>query len=155
MYVGCSLSTRSEVSLTLTCARFLQVVLHAATADDLRSVKSILKGLSQRDVLKEPAVYNHTSGCVAVRSFPLLFDSLLSSSLTHSIGVLTHPTQPDSVVFNDKAPEMINSLVADDAPHRKVDLFINEAVEGGKLNARISIVRYSPFSKEEIADMRG
>ncbi|GAA5906928.1 hypothetical protein JCM6882_000004 [Rhodosporidiobolus microsporus] len=94
------------------------VILHIATADDLPSVKSILKGLGQRDPSKPPAIYIHTSGT----------------------GVLTVPTHPDSVVFNDKDPSKFDTLIPDHAPHREEDLTIKAAVESGKLNAKISII---------------
>ncbi|GAA5911860.1 hypothetical protein JCM6882_005220 [Rhodosporidiobolus microsporus] len=94
------------------------VILHIATADDLPSVKSILKGLGQRDPSKPPAIYIHTSGT----------------------GVLTFPTHPASVVFNDKDPPKFDTLIPDEAPHRTIDLTIKHAAESGKLNAKISIL---------------
>ncbi|GAA6058918.1 hypothetical protein JCM10212_002870 [Sporobolomyces blumeae] len=94
------------------------VIIHAATADDQPSVKSILKGLSQRPKDKSPAIYVHTSGT----------------------GVLTVPTHPESIYFSDKNPEQFDNLVPDHAPHRDVDLLIKAAVEKKELNAIISIM---------------
>ena len=54
-----------EFVLDLTfwyCLGFGQIIIHAATADDQPSVKSILKGLAQRPKDKAPAIYIHTSG---------------------------------------------------------------------------------------------
>ncbi|GAA6034516.1 hypothetical protein JCM8097_005370 [Rhodosporidiobolus ruineniae] len=94
------------------------VILHIATADDLPSVKSILKGLAQRDSAKAPAIYIHTSGT----------------------GVLTVPIHPDELIFADKSPEIFDKNIPPEAPHRKIDLTIKEAVESGKLNAKVSII---------------
>ncbi|GAA6018236.1 hypothetical protein JCM10207_002877 [Rhodosporidiobolus poonsookiae] len=94
------------------------IVLHIATADDLPSVKAILKGLGSRSSSKPPAVYIHTSGT----------------------GVLTVPEHPVDVIFNDKSPEKFDTLIPDEAPHRKIDLTIKEAVENKKINAKVSIV---------------
>ncbi|BGP08980.1 hypothetical protein JCM10049v2_004834 [Rhodotorula toruloides] len=94
------------------------IIMHIATADDLSSVKSILKGLSQRDSSKPPAIYIHTSGT----------------------GVLTVPTHPDHITFNDKDPAKFDKLIPDHAPHREIDLTIKRAVEEGKLNAKVSII---------------
>ncbi|BGP40998.1 hypothetical protein JCM10449v2_004965 [Rhodotorula kratochvilovae] len=94
------------------------IIMHIATADDLPSVKSILKGLANRPASKAPAIYIHTSGT----------------------GVLTVPTHPMDVIFSDKEPEKFDKLVPDHAPHREIDLTIKEAVESKKLNAKISII---------------
>lgn len=42
--------------------------MHIATADDLPSVKSILKGLEKRDKSKPRAIYIHTSGSESART---------------------------------------------------------------------------------------
>ncbi|GAA6028217.1 hypothetical protein JCM8097_006922 [Rhodosporidiobolus ruineniae] len=94
------------------------IVLHIATADDLPSVQSILKGLEQRDQSKPPAIYIHTSGT----------------------GVFMRPLHPEHVVFSDKDPAQWDELVPGDAPHRQIDLTIKRAAESGKLNAKISIM---------------
>ncbi|GAA6018237.1 hypothetical protein JCM10207_002878 [Rhodosporidiobolus poonsookiae] len=94
------------------------IILHIATADDLPSVKAILKGLGSRSSSKPPAVYIHTSGT----------------------GVLTVPEHPVDVIFNDKSPEKFDTLIPDEAPHRKIDLTIKEAVENKKINAKVSII---------------
>lgn len=56
-------------------------------------------------------------------------------------GVLTVPTHPDDITFNDKDPSKFDRLIPDHAPHREIDLTIKRAVEEGKLNAKVSIVR--------------
>ncbi|GAA5853015.1 hypothetical protein JCM8547_004769 [Rhodosporidiobolus lusitaniae] len=95
------------------------VVLHIATADDLPSVQSIIKGLSARPASKEPAIYIHTSGT----------------------GVFTIPEHPDDTVFNDKNPEQFDKLLDEEkSPHRKEDMAIKRAVDSGKLNAKVSII---------------
>ncbi|GAA6018740.1 hypothetical protein JCM11491_003431 [Sporobolomyces phaffii] len=94
------------------------VIIHAATADDQPSVKSILKGLAQRPKDKSPAIYIHTSGT----------------------GILTVPLHPDSIYFSDERPQQFDNLVPDHAPHRDVDLLIKDAVENKKVNARVSIM---------------
>lgn len=95
-----------------------QVVLHIATADDLPSVKSILKGLEKRDPSKPRAVYIHTSGT----------------------GVLTVPTHPDDVCFNDKDQAQFDTLIPEHAPHREVDLEIKKAVEEKRVHAKVAIM---------------
>ncbi|TNY17269.1 hypothetical protein DMC30DRAFT_369979 [Rhodotorula diobovata] len=94
------------------------IIMHIATADDLPSVQSILKGLAKRSSSKAPAVYIHTSGT----------------------GVLTVPTRPTDVVFTDKDPKTLDEQIPDDAPHREVDLAIKKAVESKELNAKVSII---------------
>ncbi|BGP17093.1 hypothetical protein JCM10213_006877 [Rhodosporidiobolus nylandii] len=94
------------------------IIFHMATADDLPSVKSILKGLEQRPASAKPAIYIHTSGT----------------------GVLTVPEHPDSLVFADKSPEIFDKNIPDEAPHREIDLTIKKAVESGMLNAKITII---------------
>ncbi|GAA5936351.1 hypothetical protein JCM3775_006475 [Rhodotorula graminis] len=94
------------------------IIMHIATADDLPSVKSILKGLASRSSSKPPAVYIHTSGT----------------------GVLTVPQRSTDVVFTDKDPATLDKEIPDHAPHREIDLAIKAAVESKKLNAKISII---------------
>ncbi|GAA5992273.1 hypothetical protein JCM10908_000399 [Rhodotorula pacifica] len=94
------------------------IILHIATADDLPSVKSILKGLEKRDTSKPPAVYIHTSGT----------------------GVLTVPTHPDDVCFNDKDQAKFDTLIPDHAPHREIDLTIKRAVEEKRVHAKVAIM---------------
>ncbi|GJN91313.1 hypothetical protein Rhopal_004332-T1 [Rhodotorula paludigena] len=94
------------------------IIMHIATADDLPSVKSILKGLRQRSADKAPAIYIHTSGT----------------------GVLTVPTHPVDVIFNDKDQAKFDRLIPDHAPHREIDLTIKKAVESKELNAKVSIM---------------
>jgi len=94
------------------------VVIHAATADDLPSVKAILDGIASRPDKSKPIVYIHTSGT----------------------GVLT--SDPSSHVYDDTNPADIDARLPDSAPHRDVDLVIKGFVdknEGGD-NARIAIV---------------
>lgn len=94
------------------------IIIHAATADDQPSVKSILKGLAQRPKDKAPAIYIHTSGT----------------------GILTVPLHPESIYFSDEKPEQFDNLVPDHAPHRDVDLLIKKAVEEKRVNAKVSIM---------------
>lgn len=54
---------------------------------------------------------------------------------------MTVPTHPDDITFNDKDPAKFDKLIPDHAPHREIDLTIKRAVEEGKLNAKVSIVR--------------
>ncbi|GEM08017.1 nmrA-like domain containing protein [Rhodotorula toruloides] len=93
------------------------IIMHVATADDLPSVKSILKGLSQRSSSRPPAIYIHTSGT----------------------GVLTTP-HPEDMIFNDKDQAKFDKEIPDDAPHRNVDLTIKDAVDNKKVNAKIAIM---------------
>lgn len=62
----------------LTSACLMQIIIHAATADDAPSVKAILKGLAQRSPSAPPATYIHTSG-VSCLPFALV---ILPISLT-------------------------------------------------------------------------
>ncbi|GAA6042088.1 hypothetical protein NBRC10512_007710 [Rhodotorula toruloides] len=91
------------------------IIMHIATADDLPSVKSILKGLSQQDSSKPPAPYTSTPG------------------------VLTTP-HPDDMIFNDGDQTKFDKEIPDDAPHRNVDLTIKDAVDNKKVNAKIGIM---------------
>jgi len=94
------------------------VVIHAATAHDLPSVKAILDGIASRPDKSKPIVYIHTSGTGV----------LVSDSSSH--------------VYNDTNPADIDARLPDSAPHRDIDLAIKRFVdknEGGD-NARIAIV---------------
>ncbi|KAI8817532.1 uncharacterized protein EV422DRAFT_216873 [Fimicolochytrium jonesii] len=101
-------------------AKEADIVVHTAeSADNLDAAKAILKGL-QSVKRSFPAVYIHTSGT-----------GVLSDSAQG------HPANPN--VYTDVDMSQINTL-ADDQPHRNVDLEILNAVRGKADTIRTAIV---------------
>ncbi|CAF1039333.1 unnamed protein product [Rotaria magnacalcarata] len=91
------------------------IVIHTSnSADDLPSTKAIISGLNKRTKeTGKPAIYIHTSGT----------------------GVLTEDVrgQPGSdTVYSDLNPDQINGL-ADEQPHREIDLFIINSADANPL----------------------
>lgn len=54
--------------------------------------------------------------------------------------MLTVPTHPDDVCFNDKDQAKFDRLIPDHAPHREIDLTIKRAVEANQIHAKVSII---------------
>lgn len=135
------------------------IIIHAATADDIPSVRAILAGLAKRPASSPRAHYIHTSGSECLFSFvhpseqhtvhfgptsvtPLslsLHCSMLTNRPLSTAGLLTG-TDDNSFIFSDKRPKDIDAL-PDTASHRDVDLLIKNAVDSGKIgNARAAII---------------
>lgn len=96
------------------------IVIHTATADDLKSVEAILDGISRRAQQGKSSIYIHTSGC--------------SEITDNSNGDIV-----SDIIFEDDHPEGIDAL-PDSAPHRLIDLAILKARKQLGEKAKISIV---------------
>ena len=96
------------------------VIIHLATADHLPSVEAILDGIAQRKRTGRQTVYIHTSGT------SILNDGAAGRYLGKKI-------------FHDDTADEIDS-VADNAPHREIDLAILKRWEQLGDAARIAIV---------------
>jgi len=94
------------------------IIIHAATADHKQSALSILDGIAKSG--RSGQIYIHTSGCSAIT------DNSQGETISE-------------MIYEDDKPETIDSI-ADDAPHRSIDLAIlNRRNELGA-KAKVSIV---------------
>ncbi|KAH6986948.1 hypothetical protein EDB80DRAFT_817595 [Ilyonectria destructans] len=96
------------------------IVIHTATADHLPSAASVLDGIAERAKTGKSTIYIHTSGCSAITD---------GSNGDHA----------SDTVYQDDKPETIDSI-ADDAPHRAIDLAILKSRGELGAKAKISIV---------------
>ncbi|KAH8656290.1 hypothetical protein BGZ61DRAFT_466976 [Ilyonectria robusta] len=96
------------------------IVIHTATADHLPSAASVLDGIAERAKTGKSTIYIHTSGCSALTD---------KSNGDHT----------SDTVYQDDRPETIDSI-ADDAPHRAIDLAILRSRSELGAKAKISIV---------------
>ncbi|THY68903.1 NAD(P)-binding protein [Aureobasidium pullulans] len=96
------------------------IVIHTATADHKPSAVSILEGIKERVNSGKSSIYIHTSGC-----------SLITDE--------SNGEYASDKIYDDNKPETIDS-VADDAPHRSIDLAILERRKELGAEAKISIV---------------
>jgi nucleoside-diphosphate-sugar epimerase len=96
------------------------IVIHTATADHLPSAASVLDGIAERAKAGKSAIYIHTSGCGAITD---------GSNGDHA----------HDMIYQDDKPETIDSI-ADDAPHRSIDLAILRSRSELGAKAKISIV---------------
>lgn len=96
------------------------IVIHTATADHLPSAAAILDGIQDRAKAGKTSIYIHTSGCSAITDG----------------GNGDYESQ---MIYQDDKPETIDSI-ADDAPHRSVDLAIVKARTELGAKAKISII---------------
>ncbi|OJI96490.1 hypothetical protein ASPVEDRAFT_23499 [Aspergillus versicolor CBS 583.65] len=94
------------------------IVIHAATADDLPSVQAILAGVRSRTQHGQETVYIHTSGA-----------SLLGDN--------SEGSHKNEFVFDDETPNSIDAL-PDSAAHREIDLAI--------VNARKELASHAKFA---------
>ena len=83
------------------------IVIHTATADDMPSVKSVIKGIRQRADQGESTIYIHTSGT-----------SFLSDE--------SRSQYKSDTIYYDNKPEDLDAL-PDSASHRLIDLEIIKA----------------------------
>ncbi|CAF0829081.1 unnamed protein product [Rotaria sp. Silwood1] len=98
------------------------VVIHTSnSADDLPSTKAIISGLNKRTKeTGKPAIYIHTSGT----------------------GVLVEDVRGKAgsdTVYSDLNPDQINGL-ADEQPHRNIDLFIINSADANPLLKTVIIL---------------
>ncbi|KAH7146616.1 hypothetical protein B0J13DRAFT_595171 [Dactylonectria estremocensis] len=103
-----------------TAAAAADIVIHTATADHLPSVASVLDGIAERADAGKSTIYIHTSGCSAIT------DRL-------------NGNHASDTVYQDDKPETIDSI-ADDAPHRIIDLAILKSRGELGAKAKISII---------------
>ena len=96
------------------------IVIHTATADHEPSAVSILEGINERAKTGKSSIYIHTSGCSVITD-------------------KSNGAYASDKIYEDDKPETIDS-VADDAPHRTIDLAIlkRRAELGAK--AKIAII---------------
>jgi len=96
------------------------ITIHTATADHKPSAVAILDGIAERAKSGKSSIYIHTSGCSAI----------------------TDKSEGEYVsdkIYEDDKPETVDSI-ADDAPHRQIDLAILERRKQLGSKAKISIV---------------
>ncbi|KAI1371669.1 hypothetical protein F4677DRAFT_434801 [Hypoxylon crocopeplum] len=96
------------------------IVIHTATADHLPSAVSVLDGISERAKSGKGSIYIHTSGCSAITD--------------QSDGKYVN-----EMIYEDDKPETIDSI-ADDAPHRVIDMAILKRRSELGAKAKVSIV---------------
>lgn len=120
--LGCKtiLGSLNDGDVIRTATAAADIVIHTATADHLPSAASVLDGIAERAKTGKSTIYIHTSGCSAL--------------CEESNGDLASDT-----VYQDDKPETIDSI-ADDAPHRAIDLAILKSRSQLGAKAKISIV---------------
>ncbi|OQO02588.1 hypothetical protein B0A48_12116 [Cryoendolithus antarcticus] len=96
------------------------IVIHTATADDLRSVKAVIEGIRQRSSRDQKTIYIHTSGT-----------SFLSDDSKSAF--------KSDTVYHDDKPEQLDAL-PDSASHRLIDLEILKARAEFGTKAQLCIV---------------
>lgn len=96
------------------------ITIHTATADHKPSAVAILDGIAERAKSGKSSIYIHTSG---------------TSAITDKSG----GEYVSENIYEDDKPETVDSI-ADDAPHRQIDLAILERRKQLGAKAKISIV---------------
>lgn len=96
------------------------IVIHAATADDLPSVEAVLDGIRERNQRRQETIFIHTSG-------------------TSLLGDGAKGSHKSDFVFDDEKPSSIDSL-PDSAAHRKIDLAIVNARKELSPHAKFAIM---------------
>ncbi|KAH6683419.1 hypothetical protein B0J14DRAFT_575944 [Halenospora varia] len=96
------------------------IIIHTATADHKPSAIAILDGIASRAKSGKSTIYIHTSGCSAITD--------------KSEGKFV-----SDKIYKDDEPETVDSI-ADDAPHRQIDLAILERRKQLGSKAKVSIV---------------
>jgi nucleoside-diphosphate-sugar epimerase len=114
------LGTLDDGDIIRTATAAADIVIHTASADHLPSAASVLDGITERAKAGKNTIYIHTSGCSAITD---------GSNGDHA----------SDTIYQDDRPEMIDSI-ADDAPHRAVDLAILRSRSKLGAKAKISIV---------------
>jgi len=114
------LGSLDDGDLIRKAATDADIVIHTASADHLPSVTSVLEGISERAKAGKSTIYIHTSGCSAITDG-------------------SNGDKVSDMIYEDDKPETIDSI-ADDAPHRSIDLAILKARREFGAKAKISIV---------------
>jgi nucleoside-diphosphate-sugar epimerase len=96
------------------------IIFHTATADDLPSVEAILDGVQQRAAKGLPTIFIHTSG-------------------TSVFNDNSQGAYKSSKIYHDNVVSEIDS-VADNAPHRQIDLTIRQVQKKLAEKAKIAIM---------------
>ncbi|KAJ4204133.1 hypothetical protein NW759_014970 [Fusarium solani] len=114
------LGSLDDGDIIRAAAAAADIVIHTATADHLPSAASVLDGIAERAKAGKSTIYIHTSGCSAITD---------GSDGGHA----------SDTIYQDDKPETIDSI-ADDAPHRAIDLAILKSRTELGAKAKISIV---------------
>ncbi|EEU37980.1 uncharacterized protein NECHADRAFT_84341 [Fusarium vanettenii 77-13-4] len=114
------LGSLDDGDIIRAAASAADVVIHTATADHLPSAAAVLDGIAERAKAGKSSIYIHTSGCSAITD---------GSDGGHA----------SDTIYQDDKPETIDSI-ADDAPHRSIDLAILKSRAELGAKAKISIV---------------
>jgi nucleoside-diphosphate-sugar epimerase len=96
------------------------ITIHTATADHKPSAIAILDGITERAKSGKSSIYIHTSGCSAITD-------------------KSEGKYVSDKIYEDDKPETIDSI-ADDAPHRQIDLAILGHRKQLGAKAKVSIV---------------
>ncbi|KAH6884123.1 hypothetical protein B0T10DRAFT_531359 [Thelonectria olida] len=115
------LGSLDDGDIIRTAVAAADIVIHTATADHLPSAVSVLEGIAERAKAGKSTIYIHTSGCSVLTDWEP-----------------SGERESDKIYEEDK-PETIDS-VADDAPHRAIDLAILKHRNELGAKAKISIV---------------
>ncbi|EXJ93415.1 hypothetical protein A1O1_01807 [Capronia coronata CBS 617.96] len=120
--LGCKtvLGSLDDGDVIRKAAAAADIVIHTATADHLPSALSILDGVDERAKSGKSTIYIHTSGCSAITDGG-------------------HGERMSDKIYEDDKPETIDSI-ADNAPHRSIDLAILKRRRELGTKAKISIV---------------
>ncbi|KAM0208146.1 hypothetical protein ACHAQI_007156 [Fusarium lateritium] len=114
------LGSLDDSDIIRNAAAAADIIIHTATADHLPSAASVLDGIRESAKRGKSTIYIHTSGCSAITD---------ESNGDHA----------SDIIYQDDKPETIDSI-ADDAPHRSIDLAITKARSEIGAKAKISIV---------------
>lgn len=114
------LGSLDDGDIIRNAAAAADIVIHTASADHQPSALSVLEGIAERAKSGKSSIYIHTSGCSAIN------DNSNSEYASEKI-------------YEDDKPETVDSI-ADDAPHRSVDLAILKRRNELGDKAKISIV---------------
>ena len=96
------------------------ITIHTATADHQPSAEAVLDGIAERAKIGKTSIYIHTSGCSAITD--------------DSGGAFVNDK-----IYKDDTPDDIDSI-ADNAPHRSIDLSIIKRSKELGSKAKVSIV---------------
>lgn len=99
------------------------IIIHAATADDMPSVKAVIKGIDQRANVDKQTIYIHTSGC-----------SFLSDE--------SNGEYKSDMIYSDKDSSTAKAMDArpDSSSHRLIDLEIIQARQRLGTKAKIFLM---------------
>ncbi|KFY21704.1 hypothetical protein V491_02945 [Pseudogymnoascus sp. VKM F-3775] len=114
------LGSLDDSDIIRNAAATADIVIHTATADHEPSAVSILKGIAERADAGKSSIYIHTSGCSVITD-------------------TSNGAYASDKIYEDDKPETIDS-VADNAPHRTIDLAILKRRKELGAKAKIAIM---------------